>query len=135
MNRLWQDGYFLLPSVVLDAQQGDEIVREEQFGPILPIVVCDSEEQAIAYANDTEYGLCSSVWSSEPEHALEVASRIEAGVTFVNSATVLRRRHPGDPDGWLEEERHRLGGVALRHRRVPAVPQRRRPRAAGTRDA
>lgn len=82
----WQDGYFLLPSVVLDAQQGDEIVREEQFGPILPIVVCDSEEQAIAYANDTEYGLCSSVWSSEPEHALEVASRIEAGVTFVNSA-------------------------------------------------
>ena len=82
----WQDGYFLLPSVVLDAQQSDEIVREEQFGPILPIVVCDSEEQAIAYANDTEYGLCSSVWSSEPEHALEVASRIEAGVTFVNSA-------------------------------------------------
>ena len=82
----WDDGYFLLPAVVLDAQQGDEIVREEQFGPILPIVVCDSEEQAIAYANDTEYGLCSSVWSSSREHALEVADRIEAGVTFVNSA-------------------------------------------------
>ena len=82
----WDDGYFLLPAVVLDAQQGDEIVREEQFGPILPIVVCDSEEQAIAFANDTEYGLCSSVWSSSREHALEVASRIEAGVTFVNSA-------------------------------------------------
>lgn len=82
----WDDGYFLLPAVVLDAQQGDEIVREEQFGPILPIVVCDSEEQAIAFANDTEYGLCSSVWSSSREHALEIASRIEAGVTFVNSA-------------------------------------------------
>lgn len=82
----WDDGYFLLPAVVLDAQQGDEVVREEQFGPILPIVVCDSEEQAIAWANDTEYGLCSSVWSSSPDRALEVADRIEAGVTFVNSA-------------------------------------------------
>jgi acyl-CoA reductase-like NAD-dependent aldehyde dehydrogenase len=82
----WDDGYFLLPAVVLDAQQGDEIVREEQFGPILPIVVCDSEEQAIEYANDTEYGLCSSVWSSSRERGLEAASRIEAGVTFVNRA-------------------------------------------------
>ena len=82
----WDDGYFLLPAVVLDAQQGDEVVREEQFGPILPIVVCDSEEQAIAFANDTEYGLCSSVWSSSRGHALDVAERIEAGVTFVNSA-------------------------------------------------
>lgn len=82
----WDDGYFLLPAVVVDAQQGDEVVREEQFGPILPIVVCDSEDQAIEFANDTEYGLCSSVWSTSRAHALEVAARIEAGVTFVNSA-------------------------------------------------
>lgn len=82
----WDEGYFLLPAVVLDAEQGDEVVREEQFGPILPIIVCDTEEQAIAWANDTEYGLCSSVWSSSPERAVEVADRIEAGVTFVNSA-------------------------------------------------
>lgn len=82
----WDDGYFLLPAVVLDAQQDDELVREEQFGPILPVIVCDSEEQAIEWANDTEYGLCSSVWSTSPDRALEVADRIEAGVTFVNSA-------------------------------------------------
>lgn len=82
----WEDGHFLLPAVVLDAEQSDPIVREEQFGPILPIVVCDSEEQAIGFANDTEYGLCSSVWSSRPHHAIQVASRIEAGVTFINSA-------------------------------------------------
>jgi acyl-CoA reductase-like NAD-dependent aldehyde dehydrogenase len=82
----WDEGHFLLPAVVLDAQQGDEIVREEQFGPILPVVVCETEEEAIAYANDTEYGLCSSVWSASREHALEVAARVEAGVTFVNSA-------------------------------------------------
>lgn len=82
----WDDGYFLLPAVVLDAEQSDEIVREEQFGPILPIVVCESEDEAIAFANDTEYGLCSSVWSGDREHALAVAAQIEAGVTFVNSA-------------------------------------------------
>ena len=82
----WDDGYFLLPAVVLDAEQDDEIVREEQFGPILPIIVCDSEEEAIAFANDTDYGLCSSVWSRNHDHALAVASQIEAGVTFVNSA-------------------------------------------------
>jgi acyl-CoA reductase-like NAD-dependent aldehyde dehydrogenase len=82
----WDDGYFLLPAVVLDAEQGDEVVRDEQFGPILPVIVCDSEEQAIEWANDTEYGLCSSVWSGSRDRAVEVAERIEAGVTFVNSA-------------------------------------------------
>ncbi|MER7797923.1 aldehyde dehydrogenase family protein [Microbacterium sp. NPDC096154] len=82
----WDAGNFLLPAVVLDAQQEDEIVREEQFGPILPVVVCDSEEEAIALANDTEYGLCSSVWSRSRERALDVAGRIEAGTTFINNA-------------------------------------------------
>lgn len=82
----WGDGFFLRPAVVLDAQQGDEVVREEQFGPILPVIVCDTEEEAIAHANDTEYGLCSSVWSRSPERAVEAAGRIHAGVTFINSA-------------------------------------------------
>ncbi|NLP83582.1 aldehyde dehydrogenase family protein [Microbacterium sp. CFH 90308] len=82
----WADGHFLLPALVLDAQHDDEVVREEQFGPILPVVVCEDEEQAIAFANDTEYGLCSSVWSSSHERALAAAERIEAGVTFINSA-------------------------------------------------
>ena len=82
----WADGYFLLPALVLDARHDDEVVREEQFGPILPVIECDDEEQAIALANDTDYGLCSSVWSRSPERALAVADRLEAGVTFVNSA-------------------------------------------------
>ncbi|MEV1128766.1 aldehyde dehydrogenase family protein [Agromyces sp. NPDC049794] len=81
----WDDGFFLLPAVVLDAQPDDEIVREEQFGPILPVITYDDEEQAIALANDTEYGLCSSVWSRSTERALAVASRIEAGMTIINN--------------------------------------------------
>jgi acyl-CoA reductase-like NAD-dependent aldehyde dehydrogenase len=81
----WDDGYFMLPALVLDARHDDEIVREEQFGPILPVVAYDSEDEAIAMANDTEYGLCSSVWSRSVDRALDIASRIEAGMTIVNN--------------------------------------------------
>ncbi|GAA3752448.1 aldehyde dehydrogenase family protein [Microbacterium kribbense] len=81
----WDEGYFLRPTVVLDAEHDDELVREEQFGPVLPVVAYDTEEEAIAMANDTEYGLCSSVWSRSLEHATEVAGRIESGMTIVNS--------------------------------------------------
>ncbi|MCR2764297.1 aldehyde dehydrogenase family protein [Microbacterium sp. zg.B48] len=81
----WENGYFVLPALVLDAQADDEIVREEQFGPILPVIAYDNEEEAIAMANDTEYGLCSSVWSRSTDRALVVASRIEAGMTIINN--------------------------------------------------
>jgi acyl-CoA reductase-like NAD-dependent aldehyde dehydrogenase len=81
----WEGGHFLLPAVVLDAQQSDETVREEQFGPILPVIVYDTEDEAIELANDTEYGLCSSVWSSSTDRALAVASRLEAGMTIINN--------------------------------------------------
>ena len=81
----WGNGHFLLPALVLDAEHDDEVVREEQFGPILPVVTYDTEEQAIEFANDTEYGLCSSVWSRSTERALAVASRIEAGMTILNN--------------------------------------------------
>lgn len=81
----WDAGHYLQPVLVLDAQQDDELVQEEQFGPILPVIAYDTEEQAIAMANDTEYGLCSSVWSRSAEHGLAVASRIEAGMTILNN--------------------------------------------------
>lgn len=81
----WSNGFYLLPTVVLDAEHDDELVRDEQFGPILPVIAYDTEEQAITWANDTEYGLCSSVWSRSTERALRVASQIEAGMTIVNS--------------------------------------------------
>ena len=81
----WGEGWFLPPRVVSDARPDDELVRVEQFGPILPLIVYDAEDDAIAWANDTEYGLGSSVWSTDEERALAVASRLEAGVTFVNN--------------------------------------------------
>lgn len=81
----WDGGFYLRPAVVLDAEHGDEIVGVEQFGPLLPVVAYDSEEEAIAFANDTEYGLCSSVWSGSTERAAIVAARLETGMTIINS--------------------------------------------------
>ena len=81
----WDDGHYLLPMLVLDAQHDDDIAREEQFGPILPLIAYDTVEEAIAMANDTDFGLCSSVWSRDLTRAQEIASRIEAGMTIINS--------------------------------------------------
>jgi acyl-CoA reductase-like NAD-dependent aldehyde dehydrogenase len=80
----WDQGWYLRPALVPDAAHEDELVTVEQFGPLLPVIAYRHEEDAIAMANDTEYGLGSSVWSADPDHALSVAERIEAGVTFVN---------------------------------------------------
>jgi acyl-CoA reductase-like NAD-dependent aldehyde dehydrogenase len=78
-------GHFLNPTLVLDPSPGARIVTEEQFGPSLPILPSDDEEEAIRQANDTWSGLCSSVWSGDAVHAHAVAARLCTGTTFVNA--------------------------------------------------
>lgn len=80
----FDQGYFLQPTLVLGAGYEDPVVVEEQFGPVVPILPYDSEEQAITAANASIYGLTSSVWGEE-EHAIRVARQIEAGVTMINT--------------------------------------------------
>lgn len=80
----WEGGWFLPPRLVVDARPEDELVRVEQFGPVLPLVVYDDLDDVVAWANGTEYGLASSVWSADEERAVAVAGRLEAGITFVN---------------------------------------------------
>lgn len=84
---LMDNGYFLQPTVVLGAGYHDPIVVEEQFGPTVPILPFDGEEQVIELHNESIYGLTSSVWGKE-EHAVKVARRIEAGTTMINTAAV-----------------------------------------------
>ncbi|MFB5189752.1 aldehyde dehydrogenase family protein [Alicyclobacillus fastidiosus] len=84
---VFNKGYFLQPTLVLDASYDDPIVVEEQFGPTVPILPYDDEEQGISLVNNSIYGLTSSVWG-EQNHAIQVAHRIEAGTTMINTAAV-----------------------------------------------
>ncbi|PLT35632.1 aldehyde dehydrogenase family protein [Bacillus sp. V5-8f] len=84
---IFEKGYFLQPTVVLGADSHDPIVVEEQFGPTVPIIPFDHEDEVINLHNESIYGLTSSVWGEE-EHAIKVARRIEAGTTMINTAAV-----------------------------------------------
>jgi len=77
-------GYFLPPSLVADVDENSRLVREEQFGPIVPIMKFTDLEDAIARANDTRYGLSGSVWTSDPARGTEIAARLEVGTAWVN---------------------------------------------------
>ena len=91
----WDNGFYVQPTVVMDLPSSAELVVGEQFGPVIPIVTYDTQEQVLQMANDTEYGLASSIWTSDPERGLQLASELEAGVTFINShaRTALGERH------------------------------------------
>ncbi|MEL7345461.1 MAG: aldehyde dehydrogenase family protein [Pseudomonadota bacterium] len=77
-------GYFQKPALVYDADPALSMVRDEQFGPCLPIMKFKTEDEAIAAANDSIFGLCSSVWTEDRDRAMGLARRIEAGYTYVN---------------------------------------------------
>ncbi|MCD9033810.1 aldehyde dehydrogenase family protein [Luteimonas sp. Y-2-2-4F] len=99
----WSQGWYLQPMVVPDADPDSELVREEQFGPIVPIVRFDDVEQAVAWANDSELGLASSVWSRDEAAAVAVARRIEAGMTFINNAGTSRLGQRHSPFGGVKQ--------------------------------
>jgi succinate-semialdehyde dehydrogenase/glutarate-semialdehyde dehydrogenase len=74
------------PTVLVDVPRDARVLQEETFGPILPIVAFDSEDEAVARANETPFGLCASVWTADARRGERVARRIEAGTVVVNDA-------------------------------------------------
>jgi len=84
-QELYTQGYFQRPVLVLNADPALSVVKQEQFGPILPLLPFESEEQALAMANDDPFGLASSVWSEDVQRAVALARRIEAGYSFINA--------------------------------------------------
>jgi acyl-CoA reductase-like NAD-dependent aldehyde dehydrogenase len=119
-------GNYLLPSLVLDPGRDLRIVSEEQFGPALPVVPYDDEAEAIALANETWSGLCSSVWSTDSEHAMSVARQLRTGVTFFNNhnATAVDERAPfgGFDQSGIGRELGREGLLEFTETHVMAVP-------------
>jgi acyl-CoA reductase-like NAD-dependent aldehyde dehydrogenase len=79
-----QRGYFFPVTLLAEAKEGMKIVDQEQFGPALPIIRYSDIDDAIARANASENGLGGSVWSSDPEKAWALASRLECGTAWIN---------------------------------------------------
>jgi len=75
---------FYAPSVLADVTHEMRIMREETFGPVLPVMAVENDDQAIALANDSEYGLAGSVWTDDPERGLTIARRARVGTFGVN---------------------------------------------------
>jgi len=82
-------GWYIEPTVFADVNNEMKIAREEIFGPVLSVIPFDDEAQAIKIANDSDYGLCGSVWTTDAEHGAAVAAQVRTGVVAINSAMIL----------------------------------------------
>jgi betaine-aldehyde dehydrogenase len=89
-----RDGWFYPPTLITGVEQSSELVRDEVFGPVLAVIPFDTEADAIAMANDTPYGLASSVWTSQVDRGLRVAHQIKAGVTWINDHLPIASEMP-----------------------------------------
>ncbi|MGY4709330.1 aldehyde dehydrogenase [Mycolicibacterium sp. CBM1] len=77
-------GWFVSPTVFADVDNADRIAQEEIFGPVLAVIPYDGDEEAIALANDSDFGLAGTVWSTDDERATEVARAVRTGTVGVN---------------------------------------------------
>src|SRR3954469_20035661 len=102
-------GRFFEPTVLVDVDHSMQCMTEETFGPTLPIMKVRDAEEAIRLANDTRYGLNSSVWTKDIERGEELAHRIEAGSTCVNDANTNYLAEDLPFGGWKES------GIGVRH--------------------
>ncbi len=94
------NGYFIEPTVLADVNQRMTVAREEIFGPVVCVIPFDTEEEAIAIANDIPYGLGCSIWTRDVARAHRAASAVEAGIVWINDH---HRLHPGIPWGGFKD--------------------------------
>jgi succinate-semialdehyde dehydrogenase/glutarate-semialdehyde dehydrogenase len=102
--------YFYEPTILSGVREGMDAYEDETFGPVVSLYPVDSEEEAIAKANDSRFGLNFSVWTSDPERGRRVAARLQAGTVNVNEAYAAAWASVDAPMGGMKES-----GVGRRH--------------------
>jgi aldehyde dehydrogenase (NAD+) len=103
------DGNFVAPTLFADVSNDMSIAREEIFGPVLSVIPFDDEAEAIKLANDTEYGLAATVWTSDVRRAMRVTKAIRAGTVGINGYQL----EPNSPfGGYRQSGIGREGGRA-----------------------
>jgi succinate-semialdehyde dehydrogenase/glutarate-semialdehyde dehydrogenase len=99
-SRPERSGYFYLPTVLADVPRDARMLGEEIFGPVAPLVVFDTEAEAITLANDTEYGLVAYVYTKDMARGLRVSEQIESGMVALNRGLVS---DPAAPFGGVKQ--------------------------------
>jgi succinate-semialdehyde dehydrogenase/glutarate-semialdehyde dehydrogenase len=93
-KRVKGDGYFFQPTVLANVRPGMPAYHEETFGPVAAVIRVKDSEDALRVANDTDFGLGSSIWTSDVERAKQLAERVEAGLVFINGMVASDARLP-----------------------------------------
>ena len=134
-------GYFYDPTVLTDVPKDAHLLKEEIFGPVAPVRGFDDEDEAIAAANDTEYGLVAYVYTSNIKRALRVVEKLETGMVGLNQGMVSNPAAPfggikqsgfgreGGPEGIEEYSSEVRGGESVAAERRPRRTADRRPRS------